>query len=101
MALASADDHQRLDRVGPVVHARERTEELGNISRARSLLIAWGLLMACVLGLGREGEQQAGLSQSNYRLPSSVAARPTLMRLEASQLRISQLSGAPILWTRA
>ncbi|HKW46660.1 MAG TPA: hypothetical protein VJN70_04415, partial [Gemmatimonadaceae bacterium] len=40
-------------------------------------------------------------SESHHRLPSSVVVRFTLTRLEASQLRISQLAGSPILWTRA
>ena len=40
-------------------------------------------------------------TRSHHPLSSSVVARPTLMRLEASQFRISQLSGSLILWTRA
>jgi len=34
-------------------------------------------------------------------LPSSAVVRFTLMRLDSSQLRISQLAGSFILWTRA
>src|SRR4029453_16461107 len=34
-------------------------------------------------------------------LPSSAVVRFTLTRLESSQLRISQLAGSLILWTRA
>jgi hypothetical protein len=37
----------------------------------------------------------------HHRVPSPALARTTLIRLRASQLRISQLAGSLILWTRA
>ena len=39
--------------------------------------------------------------RSRINAAYAVVVRPTLMRLKASQLRISQLSGSLILWTRA
>src|SRR3989442_10291553 len=61
----------------------------------------------CALGGGRcsrgergeRGDEQS-LSQPHRRLPLQPT-RFTLIRLETSQLRISQLAGSSILWTRA
>src|SRR5215470_10116869 len=52
-----------------------------------------------LLGQRHERDRQ---HESHHPLPSSaLAARRTLIGLSASQLRICQLFGSPILWTRA